>query len=237
TRRNILSMLQKSPLTTGEISDRIDDLSRYAVMKHLGVLEDASLIRTRREGKFRWNYLNAIPLQQSYEQWLRHLVQLAQQTKPTMGTAKETIMTATFSFDQLLDVPINRVWQALTAEISSWWPRKLLYYQNAESRLQLELFAGGRLFESASGQKEYLWAHVLGIDAKRTLLLKGQLIPDLGGPALSFLQFDLEKASGKRSRLKFSVTLLGNFSQSTVDEQKDLWERIVKKHLVQFLKN
>ena len=62
TRRSILNLLRSAPRTTGEISDQFD-LSRFAVMKHLGVLEKADLIKVKREGKFRWNHLNPKPIE------------------------------------------------------------------------------------------------------------------------------------------------------------------------------
>jgi len=40
-------------------------------MKHLAILESASLIFVRREGKRRWNHLNAVPIQQIYERWVK----------------------------------------------------------------------------------------------------------------------------------------------------------------------
>ena len=229
TRRSILSMLRQSPLTTGEISDRIDDLSRYAVMKHLGILEDAQLISTRKEGKYRWNYLNAAPLQKSYEHWLRHLVQIARQTTPTMGAARK-FMTATFSIEQTLTAPTGKVWAALTAELSSWWPRNLLYYHGS-SLIQRETGIGGRLYEQSGPDDGYLWAHVIGLEREKYLMLKGQLIPQMGGPAISFLHFELERAAKRTCRLNFSCTLFGDFKEKTADEQRENWERLIKKAL------
>ena len=235
TRRTILTLLQESPLTTGEISERIDDLSRYAVMKHLGILEDARLIRTRREGKFRWNYLNATPLQQSYEHWLRQLVQIARQTTPKMGSAKNTIMTATFSMEHAFPASTQRTWQALTSEATSWWPRNLLYY-NASSELILENEIGGKLYEKSGPEDGFLWAHVIGLEKEKTLMLKGQLIPKLGGPAISFLQFDFVRKPKNQTQLNFSCTLFGEFNSKIVQEQQDNWERLIKKALFDYLK-
>jgi len=234
TRRAILSMLQESPLTTGEISDKIKDLSRYAVMKHLGILENAQLINTRREGKFRWNYLNATPLQKSYEHWLRHLVQIARQSQPTMGTANETIMTATFSIMQTLPTPPKEAWAALTAELSSWWPRNLLYY-NTSSELSLEIELGGKLMEKGPKNDGFLWANVIGVEKEKTLMLKGQLIPSMGGPAISFLQFDLKRQAPKQTKLEFSCSLFGSFKDNAVTEQKENWEKLIKKDLTDYL--
>ena len=43
------------------------DMTRFGVMKHLAVLEDAKLIVTRKEGRFKYHYLNALPLQQAID--------------------------------------------------------------------------------------------------------------------------------------------------------------------------
>ena len=70
TRRAILDVLAKDRATTGELVDRFDGLCRTAVMKHLGLLEQAGLVLVRREGRVRWNYLNPIPIQQVCERWV-----------------------------------------------------------------------------------------------------------------------------------------------------------------------
>lgn len=72
-RRAILDRLRAGPLTTGELAARMPKLSRYAVMQHLGVLEEAGLVLVRREGRQRFNYLNAVPLQRAYERWVTPL--------------------------------------------------------------------------------------------------------------------------------------------------------------------
>ena len=46
------------------------DLSCYAVMQHLSVLEKAGIVLVRREGRERWNELNAVPIQRELERWL-----------------------------------------------------------------------------------------------------------------------------------------------------------------------
>ena len=60
-------------MTTGELAATQPELSRFAVMQHLGVLETAGLVLVRREGRRRLNYLNAVPVQQVCERWVRGL--------------------------------------------------------------------------------------------------------------------------------------------------------------------
>ncbi len=69
TRRNLLDLLRDQPRTTGELCARFE-MSRYGVMKHLGILEEAGLVLVRREGRKRFNYLNAVPIRAIYERWV-----------------------------------------------------------------------------------------------------------------------------------------------------------------------
>lgn len=48
----------------------LPQLSRYAVMQHLGVLERAGVVVVRRNGRERLNWLNAVPIQRELERWL-----------------------------------------------------------------------------------------------------------------------------------------------------------------------
>ena len=69
SRRRILDLLGERPHTTGELAARFRT-SRFAVMKHLAVLERARLVLVERRGRQRWNHLNAAPIQQIYERWI-----------------------------------------------------------------------------------------------------------------------------------------------------------------------
>ncbi len=73
TRRSILDLLGSEPRTTGDLAAAFPHLSRFAVMKHLGVLERAGLVLVRRSGRVRWNHLNAVPLREMYERWVSRL--------------------------------------------------------------------------------------------------------------------------------------------------------------------
>lgn len=70
TRRRILDLLKAGPKTTGQLAAQFPQLSRFAVMKHLGVLTAAKLVLIRREGRQRFNYLNPVPIRQMYERWI-----------------------------------------------------------------------------------------------------------------------------------------------------------------------
>jgi DNA-binding transcriptional ArsR family regulator len=75
-RRALLDALRDGPKTTSALCDVLPKLSRYAVMQHLSVLEQAGVVLSRREGRERWNELNAVPIQRELERWLNGLQQM-----------------------------------------------------------------------------------------------------------------------------------------------------------------
>ena len=74
-RRVILDELQeRNGQTLFEICTRLVmrhglGLSRQAVSQHLEVLESAGLVRTRREGRYKYHYLDTSPLKRIVERW------------------------------------------------------------------------------------------------------------------------------------------------------------------------
>jgi uncharacterized protein YndB with AHSA1/START domain len=69
-RRKILDIVKASPgITLQDICVHFE-VSRYAVMKHLGILEAANLLVRRADGRYRRFYLNTIPFQMIDDRWL-----------------------------------------------------------------------------------------------------------------------------------------------------------------------
>lgn len=69
-RRRILDLIKDGPKTTGDICNALKPLDRCTAMQHLGVLEKAGLIFTKKEGRFRWNYLDVVPIREIYDRWI-----------------------------------------------------------------------------------------------------------------------------------------------------------------------
>jgi len=71
SRRKLLDQLHKSNgQTLGELCEHLD-MTRQAVTKHLGILEDANLVATIRHGREKLHYLNPVPIHQIGERWIR----------------------------------------------------------------------------------------------------------------------------------------------------------------------
>ncbi|WP_120322002.1 ArsR/SmtB family transcription factor [Catellatospora citrea] len=77
TRRHILDeLVERDDQTLFEICARLGTKhqftsSRQAVSQHLELLEAAGLVRTRREGRYKFHTLDTRPLAQIAERWIR----------------------------------------------------------------------------------------------------------------------------------------------------------------------
>ena len=70
TRRRMLDAVRDAPQTTGMLCEAFPDIDRCTVMQHLKVLEAAKLLLVTREGRERWNHLNAMPIQEIHDRWI-----------------------------------------------------------------------------------------------------------------------------------------------------------------------
>src|ERR1700733_7322559 len=100
-RRRLLDLLRNGPATTGALAGQIPELSRFAVMQHLGVLTDAGVVLVERRGRDRFNYLNPVPLREWYERWVQPLADADAAAllalKRSVETGEEAMSVATES--------------------------------------------------------------------------------------------------------------------------------------------
>lgn len=69
TRRAIMDIVQDNPGCSVVDVCAHFDISRVAVLKHIGVLETAHLVLSEKQGRVRELYLNTVPLQQICDRW------------------------------------------------------------------------------------------------------------------------------------------------------------------------
>ena len=75
TRREILRLLSGGEKTAGELAERFD-MSKPSMSHHFGVLKEADLVSTRRDGQQIWYRLNTTVAQDAMA-WVMELVQQA----------------------------------------------------------------------------------------------------------------------------------------------------------------
>ncbi|HEY0318452.1 MAG TPA: helix-turn-helix domain-containing protein [Solirubrobacterales bacterium] len=70
TRRSLLDELFKQDGQTLSALEARLPMSRFGVMKHLKVLEEAGLVTTRRRGREKLHFLNPVPIRLVYDRWV-----------------------------------------------------------------------------------------------------------------------------------------------------------------------
>ncbi len=70
TRRFLLDLLfEREGRTLGELETEVD-MTRFGVMKHLRLLEEAGLVLTRRAGREKLHFLNPVPIRLVHDRWI-----------------------------------------------------------------------------------------------------------------------------------------------------------------------
>src|SRR5437899_194344 len=70
SRRLLLDRLfERDGRTLGELEAELD-MTRFGVMKHLRVLEEAGLVITRRSGRSKLHFLNPVPIRLIHDRWI-----------------------------------------------------------------------------------------------------------------------------------------------------------------------
>ena len=70
TRRSLLDSLREDDGQSLSSLQRGPPMTRFGVMKHLKVLEEAGLVTTRRRGREKLHFLNAVPIRLIHDRWV-----------------------------------------------------------------------------------------------------------------------------------------------------------------------
>src|SRR6516164_738940 len=70
TRRSLLDKLFKRDGQSLSDLERNLPMTRFGVMKHLKALEEAGLVITRRRGREKFHFLNAVPIRLIHDRWV-----------------------------------------------------------------------------------------------------------------------------------------------------------------------
>lgn len=116
-RRALLdSLRRKDGQSLSELEEQLD-MSRFGVMKHLKVLEDAHLVIPRKQGRFKYHYLNALPLQEMLDRWVAPFLRPQAQMMSDLKTQleRETKMgKPDFMMQTFIRCSQDALWDALT---------------------------------------------------------------------------------------------------------------------------
>ena len=165
TRRGLLDELfKRDGQTLGELERRLP-MTRFGVMKHLKVLEDAGLVVTRKRGREKLHFLNPVPIRLVHDRWVSKYAEPWAATlsglktrleeKSTMdaidsGRRPWTASPAEKVFEIYIRTTPERLWKAITdGEMRRRYSFGLAVASDwqAGSRYQLSTPTGGTIAE------------------------------------------------------------------------------------------
>lgn len=134
-------------------------------------------------------------------------------------------------YDITLDIAASAgaVWNALTSAIDKWWLPSFRMLGES-SVVEIEPFAGGRLFEKAGG-RELLWFTVIAIDTERSMDLVGYCTAKFGGPLMTMISIEVTSVTEHSSRLLFSDSLVGRVTDESICCTRDGWKELFENGL------
>ncbi len=115
-RRELLDRLfERDGQTLGELCEHLPEMTRFGVMKHLGVLEEANLVTTVKVGREKRHFLNPVPIRLVHDRWIS---KFAEPVVGTMAAIKSSLESPMNTFDHIYSVYIkaspDRVWRSIT---------------------------------------------------------------------------------------------------------------------------
>lgn len=129
-RRVMLDLLRaKGGQPVRALEDALPHLGRHAVLKHVGVLERAGLLLTRKLGRQRICYLNPVPVLDLARQWTtdysaawgHQLIGLRNYSEILERNITMTDQAPDFVQQVVIHAPLQRVWDAITTTEAHEW--------------------------------------------------------------------------------------------------------------------
>lgn len=185
-RRRLLDLLRDAPATTGVLASQIPEISRFAVMQHLGVLTEAGLVIAERRGRDRINYINPVPLREWYERWVQPLAdtgsasllalrRVAEERERSMSGYVEPIRTVRLAFELRIEASAERTFKVMTQQSHDWFPH--VYGGDKVRSVVLEPRVGGQHYEDWGNGSGHLYGHVTVYDPPARWATRGRVYP------------------------------------------------------------
>jgi uncharacterized protein YndB with AHSA1/START domain len=112
TRRSLLDELFKRDGQTLSALERRLPMTRFGVMKHLRVLEEAGLVTTKRRGREKLHFLNPVPIRLVHDRWVSKYAEPWAATLSGLKRRLEDTMEKVFEI--YIKTTPERLWEAIT---------------------------------------------------------------------------------------------------------------------------
>jgi uncharacterized protein YndB with AHSA1/START domain/DNA-binding transcriptional ArsR family regulator len=191
-RRALLdSLRERDGQTSGEL-EAGQPMTRFGVMKHLRILEEAQLVVTRKVGRHKLHYLNAVPLQEIANRWI------AAYAAPLLATMTDIAYRAEKGTASIADTGPRHVWEIfIRADAEAVWAilsddEKTPLWQHFNMPTRTEWRVGGSI-TFFMGDHPVIVGKMLEIDPPRRLVhtFDARWSPDVAGDPPSRVTWEI----------------------------------------------
>jgi uncharacterized protein YndB with AHSA1/START domain len=112
TRRRLLDELFRTDGQTLSALEGHFDITRFGVMKHLKLLEEAGLVVTRRRGREKLHFLNPVPIRLVHDRWVSKYAEPWVAGLSDLKTRLESTMEKVYEI--YIRTTPERLWEAIT---------------------------------------------------------------------------------------------------------------------------
>ena len=118
SRRLLLDELfERDGQTLGELCTYLPEMTRYGVMNHLAILEEAGLVTTRRQGRSKFHYLNPVPIRLIHDRWISKYAEprvgAIAGIKARLESGAKPLSTPVHVYRTYIRATVDEVWDAI----------------------------------------------------------------------------------------------------------------------------
>ena len=176
SRRLLLDQLfDEDGQTLGALCECLPEMTRFGVMNHLQVLEEAGLITTLKQGRSKYHYLNPVPIRQIHDRWISKYAEprigVIADVKARAEAEGATVDRPDHIYKAFINAAQEAVWDAIT-----------------NGDMTVQYFYGTRVVSDweVGGPMDYLYpdgskaseGHIISIDAPKRIEFTFQALWD-----------------------------------------------------------
>lgn len=204
SRRLLLDRLfERDGQTLGELCAYLPAMTRFGVMRHLGVLEGAGLIETRKVGREKRHYLNPVPIRILADRWIGKFAAPVLRTMTGLKDSLEapTMLAPDHVYSVIIRAEPERVWRAITDGVET---ERYYYGTTVES----DWSKGGRIVYGYPDGSVAADGEVLEIEPGRkvTMTFHARWDPEIEAEGPVRMTWEVEPAGDGVSKLTVTTS-------------------------------
>ena len=215
SRRLLLDRLfDRDGQTLGELAATLTAMTRFGVMRHLDVLEEAGLVETRRVGREKHHYLNPVPIRLVADRWIGKFAEpvVGRMTAIKHDLEARSMLAPDHVYSVMIRATPDRIWRAITDGVET---ERYYYGTHVDS----DWSAGGRVVYAYPDGTIAADGEVLEIDAGRsvTMAFHARWSPEIEAEGPVRMTWAIEPAGPDVSKL--TVTTSGMVQGGVVERE------------------